>query len=485
MKKIAFYIISIYLSINVNAQNITWGTPIKFEESFSTFFTTISGHYIGNIDGNDIYTCYKRTKEFFPTTTLDLILFKTNKNELISLSELEKKKYNYISIEVLDDKIALFYFEENNEDKYEVKVDFYNPSDLKFDRSVTLFEYKPVDESHRIIKFTKNENNTLFGILTTAINPENKSNSFLVKTFDFQLEEKGETYFEVPLNETSFFKNFILQNDGYSIVSISEYKMKDYEPFIDKMHFIRCREGEAEFIELQEEEIIDLCDFQIFNNIFNQEKLIITERENIRIYDLSFKNSTYSETNSYTLKDGNWIIDKTIKLNNGTYFIALAKMGRERFESKNGPYMLEYFQSFNFLCFNPSINDFIYETSVGRYYSSHESIVIPNEKISRKPIYLQSGNKVTVVYNSTMTYPNEFAEKNGDDLKKIDSDPPKDLNYQKTVIDENGNVENSTLTNSVIEKTGMYSSFCHTNKDETITIVKVWKKDLTIGTIAQ
>ena len=485
MKNFIFIVIGIYLSLNVNAQNITWGTPLKLEESFSTFFTTISGHYIGNINGIDFYTYYQRSKGFFPTKTLDLTLFKANKNEIISVSELEKKKYSYISIEIFYDMIALFYFEENNEGKYVVKVDYYNPTDLTFNKSVTLFEYKPVDESHRIIKFTKNDNNTLFGILTTAINPENKSNSFLVKTFDFQLEEKGETYFEVPLNETSFFKNFILQNDGYSIVSISEYKMIDYKPFINKMHFIRCREGESEFIELQEEEIIDLCDFQIINNIFNQEKLIITERDKIRIYDLSFTNSIYSETNSFTLKDGNWIIDKTFKLNNGNYFIALAKVGRERFESKNGPYMLEYFQSFNFLCYNPSINDLIYETPVGRYYSAYESSVIPYEKINRSPIYVQSSNKVKVIYNSAMNYPMEFAEKNGEDLKKIKSNPPKDLNYQKTVIDENGDVENSTLTNSLIEKTGMYSSFCHINNDETITIVKVWKKDLTIGRIAQ
>jgi hypothetical protein len=486
MKKTLLLLIFILLTINVYSQNINWGKPLTLKHAFYSHFFFQSGHFIGNIDGFDYYTIYNNSKSLLPTTTTDFTIFKAKNNNIVSVKELEKNKYDYITIQIIEDYIALFYVDKSNEYQFEIIVDIFNPKDLQLQKRISLFKYMPINDSQELIQFSKSENNNLFGILTTAINPEDKTASVIVKTFNDQYEEKEETYFIIDLDGENFLKDFILYNDGTALVTLIENTATAYTFNINKIILVQCKDGESAFITFLEENIHHIQDFSVIKTPSNKQKLFLVQENKIHIYDLSFKEEEkYTELNSFSIKKGSWSIDKILLLDNGNLFFSFTNSGRKRFESQNGHYTLKNFQSFNFICFNSELNNLIYQSKVGRYFSVIDRSVIYNERVNWSPLYVQKGNNVIIVYNSEMDYPTNYIKENGDDLTEIESDKTENINYQQTTIEESGHVETKTLSNSKIEKTGIYSSLCHKNDNETISIVKVNKKKLTIGTIPQ
>jgi len=90
---------------------------------------------------------------------------------------------------------------------------------------------------------------------------------------------------------------------------------------------------------------------------------------------------------------------------------------------------------------------------------------------------------VTLLYNSDEEYPEEHTDKNGNDDPSITTSATKTSLLQKTVIDETGFINTTTLTNSSDEDGLFATPFIHVTEDGKILIAKINNKKITIGTI--
>lgn len=481
MKKVFYVLILTIASITLTAQTIQWGPTTKLKVSMSNEFYPKFNMYLGNISGYDYYTSIHRAKTMLYTDKVDFVFIIAKQNEIITSTESTEIHYNFISIQIIDNQIAVFYFEDKNDSEWEIKVDFYNARDFALKKTLTLFKFKPSLVS-KIIKFSVSENMSLFGITTLAINPETNAISFLVKTFDFQFNERSETYFNFKSEGTISFKNFSTNNDGSNYLLISEYKIEDNFSKINKLHLIHCNEGYSNFIEIPMDDMEEPCDYLIVKSNSNKDKLIITEKKSIKTYDLFFKTEDYYELNTHYFKEGNWIIDQTLKLENGNFFISLTNTGTKSFSVQSGVITIKYFKNLQTICLDSDFNQLVYDTKIKRYYSLYDQYAVSRLNIDVKPLYLLDKNSVTLLFNNDAL---KYIDEIDDEKKTVRKQVTLYSNFQKSIIDESGNLFTKILLNSSLENGKLISGFCHANSDNTISIAKVRKKQITFGTIVQ
>lgn len=482
MKKIFYVLILTLSSITLTAQTIQWGPTTKLKVSMSNEFYPKFNMYLGNISGYDYYTSIHRAKTMLYTDKVDFVFIIAKQNEIITSTESTEIHYNYINIQIIDNQIAVFYFDDKNDSEWEIKVDFYNPRDFALKKTLTLFKFKPIGLVSRIINFSVSENKSLFGIMTLVIDPETNAKSFLVKTFDFQFNERSESYFDFQREGTLYFKNFTTNNDGSNYLLISEYKIEDNLSKINKLHLIQCSEGYSNFIEIPMDDMEEPCDYLIVKSNSNKDKLIITEKKSLKTYDLFFKTEDYYELNTHYFKEGNWIIDHTLKLENGNFFISLTNTGSKRFTIQNGVITIKYFKNLQLMCLDSDLNQLVYETRVNRYYSLYDQYAVSKLNIDVKPLYLLDKNSVTLLFNNDAL---KYVDEIDDEKKIVRKQVTLHSNFQKSIIDESGNVFTKILTNSSLENGKLINGFCHANSDNSITIAKVRKKQITFGTLVQ
>lgn len=482
MKKFFLIIVCIVLIFKIDAQDIKWGSTAILEESLTNLMRSKSGLHLGNVEDCDYYAYFQYDNSFYVNFDVHFAFIKVKNNETILFTPYTDKSYNYHSVLLIDNQIAIVYSEKENDKSTAVKVDYYSTVDLKFQKSELLFSYIPSETLHKLTRFTVSENKTRFAIFTLVKHPDTDANSFLIKTYDFQLQEQLETYIELDLEGNNALNLFTLNNDGSGYILYSEYKYNGDINTIHKIKVIKFDKKNEKNIEIQEDHLSNTLDMNIVQLNDYQAKLIISEEQSLKIFDLDFKKEDFSEFITYKLKKGNWEIDKLLKLDNGNHFIAIANKGVKRYTNQNHQSIVFYNKSLKFYCFDKEFNFLTYETTLGRYYNLIENYRSPEGYLTVSPCYIQNNNKITLFYNSDMNYPKKLAEDNGDDNNIISLTESKNCHFQKSTIDENGKITTLTLTNSKTEKGLLNTNFCHLNNNQTVTLVKFYKKNITFGT---
>lgn len=482
MKKYLFINICIVLIFNINAQNVQWGESEKLSLSTYDYAYQVFNKYLGHFNGCDYYTSIHSQKTIFDTDKVDFIFIKTINNKIIKTTESTTTHYNYINIQVINNEIAIFYYDILSKDNCEIKVDFFNLNDFAFIKTKKLFNFKSIKDFYNTIKLSVSEDNSIFEILTEAIDPESSKKIILIKTFDFSLNEKSETKIDLMCEGFYKFKNLTINNDGSCFFSIYEYLIEHSHSKFSKILLINCNGVNSNVIEFKKDGISNITDYIVFKTNTDEDKLIILENTSIKIYNLFFNSATYSAFNEYNLNNGNWIIDQTFRLDNENIFIALSNSERKNFHKNNSNVTIKSYKSINLLCFNSDFNHLVYKTKVNRFYLSYEIFAASYLESDEIPGYFLQNNNITIIYNND---PLRYFDVNDDDKKRISSKITKATNIQKTIIDEYGDVKTTIITDKLFKNLSLIPGFYHPNSDETITLAKKKGKQITFGTITQ
>ncbi|PKP27837.1 MAG: hypothetical protein CVU02_02545, partial [Bacteroidetes bacterium HGW-Bacteroidetes-19] len=190
MKKIFYLLIFALSSITLTAQNVQWGEPEKLSITSNLYVYPVFNKYLGNFDGCDYYTSIHNHITFINNNKVDFIFIKTRNNQIDKITKSTTTHYNYINIQVINNQIAIFYYDIQSKDNCEIKVDFFNLNDFAFIKTKKLFNFKSIKDFNNTIKFSVSEDKSIFGILTEAIDPGSSKKILLIKTFDFSFNEK-------------------------------------------------------------------------------------------------------------------------------------------------------------------------------------------------------------------------------------------------------------------------------------------------------
>jgi hypothetical protein len=483
MKKL-FITLLLFFPFLIFSQTINWGTTTKTLESFSYNWNSKSGTYVGNIEGFDYYVYYRRVNS--PTSLsnkMNMAFVKVKNNQVIQFTEFTKKEYLKINIQIMDNKIAVIYLELSRDSKSEVKIDFFDPNLLTFEKSKSLYSFYGDIDYNSFGKFAVSEDKNTTAIMTFAKMPETKQSGILIKTFDNQYNEKDEIYIQDESKFYCIYDQLIVNNDGSGYVVASNYRIENQDYYLDEIDVIKFNESNYSTIKYKEENLNDEMSATVIQTGKEEAKLVLTKKKILRIIDLDFGSENFSESNFYEFKSGDWMIDKVIKLENGNLFFSLANQGMRIITSSNSRTIVYFNKSFMFYCFDASMNELIYELKSGRYYTVNEGIPSPEGYLTVPTFYYQKDNKVTLLYNSDEEYPEEHTDKNGNDDPSITTSATKTSLLQKTVIDETGFINTTTLTNSSDEDGLFATPFIHVTEDGKILIAKINNKKITIGTI--
>ncbi len=484
MKKL-FFLIYVLLCTNFGfSQSINWGLTTKTLESFSFNWYSKSATYVGNINGFDYYVYYRRAKSpVILSDKINIALVKVKDNQVIQFTEFVKKDYLKINFQIVENKIGVVYLERGLDSTRDVKIDYFDPDLLTIQRTQTLYSYKCYINFNAYAKFAVSEDKKTFAIMTFAIMPDSKTTGLLIKTFDNQYNEKNEIYIEDEHKFYRLYEQLNVNNDGSGYVVISDYVVEKNSYYLDYIEIIKYHDNDYAKVKYEEKNMSDLISSYVIQTGKESAKFVLSTKENLKIFDLDFSGDNVTESNSYALKSGNWMIDKVLKLDNGNLFFSVANRGMEIFSSSNSRTIVYYNKSYHFYCFDATMDNLIYDMKSGRYYSVNEGIQSPDGYLTVPTFYDQKDNNVTMIYNSDEDYPEDHTEKNGEDDRIITTSATETSLLQKTVIDETGFVKTTTLTNSSDEKGIFVTPFIHVTEDGKIMIAKINNKKITFGSI--
>jgi len=486
MKKLFFLTIFLLFVNFGNSQTINWGLTTKTLESFSYNWYSKSGTYIGNINGFDYYVYYRRAKSSINLSDkINVAFVKVKDNQVIQFTEFIQKDYLKINIQVIENKIGIVYLDLGLDINRDVKIDYIDPDLLTIQKTQTLYSYKCNENCNSYAKFAVSEDKKTFAIMTFAIMSDAKNTGLLIKTFNNDYIEKSETYIADEYKTYRLYEQLFVNNDGSGYVVISDYVVGKDNYYLDYIDIIKFNDSDFAKVKYEEENMYDLNSSYMFQTGKENAKLVLSNNKNFKIIDLDFNSENVEESQSYELKPGNWKIDKVIRLENGNLFFSLANQGMEIFLSSNSRTIVYFNKSYHFYCLDASLDNLIYDVKSGRYYSVNEGIQSPEGYLTVPTFYGYKDNNVTLIYNSDEEYPKKHTEKNGDDDRIITTTATETSLLQKTVIDENGNVKTTVLTNSSDENGIFVTPFIHVTDDGKIIIAKINNKKITFGTIAQ
>lgn len=486
MKKIFYLLILVLISTTSIGQVIDWGPTTKLEERISNTLMGVSGKYLGQIDDYDYFTYFVNSNSFGFNNDIQFSFLKVKNNETVLFTPYTEKSYAYFNVLLIENQIAIIYSEKENDQSSAIKIDYYDPDDLKFRNTELLFTYFHTNSFRKESAFCISEDNTFFGIFTSAKNPETNNNSFLIKTFNLKLQEYSETYLILNDDFYNTINCFSINNDGTGFVACSEFNTNEIPYVLKRIKIYKFGTKNDQLIEFQMNSMNQIKDLHIVQIADQKVKMLLIEEENLKIFDLDFENEWFSNDLTFKINQGNWKFDKILKLDNGNYVIAIADKEIETYSDMNNRVSHTLInKDIQFFCFDKDLNNKIYSICLGRYFRLNENYLSPKGNLCVSPLYYQKNNTVTLLYSSKIQLPKQQPLNGLNDYYKWKREKNSPCFYQKSTINENGEIITLTLSDYKTEKGLFNTGFCHLNNEETITISKISNKNITFGTIFQ
>jgi hypothetical protein len=221
MKKL-FLFLSLFFVISLQAQQVSWGTPTKLNETFSASNKLVSGKYLGKINGVDYYTYYSRVLKFLTAEGFQFAFCKVNSNGIQKFSPYTTLNYNFIDITIINDQIAVIYTTGEKKEKRNVKIDFYNPNTFLKSKTVTLFSFHPVDKYEPFSRIVYSEDKSQ---LCMVINGKSESggSTLIIKSYDNKMEELWSENFNYFGDGYPEIGDIVFSNSGKLILHLNIY----------------------------------------------------------------------------------------------------------------------------------------------------------------------------------------------------------------------------------------------------------------------
>lgn len=508
MKKI--YLLLIVLSVfTIQAQNIDWGNSFKLEAPIEYGAGVASGKYVGNINGYDYYVHFERRIMFFPTNFANISFTKVAYNEVVSSTPYLENEIILFDVVITNNEIAVLYTKETEEDDiWQVKIDFYNPSDFNLINTSVLSTYTR-DGGFFFSHFAKSEDGSKYGIVLDCDNGDEDNKKLKLLVLDKNLDIIwNKDYITDKKYEINILKNYI-NNDGRmsvlvyneeGIVKKGEKKdangkriRKDdptYFPCVEKINVISILNDEVSVVNMNKlVEIDSFIDFSI-KHLKNKDYVaIFSTRTKTFGYKFSLDDQTAEqifEENTYT---GIWKINEILTLPNGQNVAVLSNSNNGTITSSYGNRTISiyyyYFMSYRFISFNPETGDVAYNQTLGRNFTWKQNTNSYNNNIFTSTFFSVNGNTISLIYNTNIT--------KKDDKSDETENPSLEMEKTYIIIDPitkiatiyaSGYIETTIINECKGTDPLILPDFIHQNSKNIYQVAKGNKDQITFGSLS-
>ncbi len=507
MKKL--YLLLIVLSIfSLQAQNIDWGTSYKLEAPIDNNFSIASGKYIGNIDGFDYYAHFERRMMFFPTNFANVSFTKVEGNEVVNTTPYIENEIILFDIIITNNEIAVLYTKETDEeDIWQVKIDYFNPSDFKLINTTVLNSYKR-DGGYFFTFFAKSEDGSKYGIVLDCDNEKEDNKKLIFLVLDQKLNLIwNKDYVTDEKYEISIFKSYINNEGRISLIIFNEEGIvkkgqnkdangkrirKDdpvHFPFLQKINVISILNDEVNVVNINK-----LIDFGSFvelkiKHLKNKDYIAIFSTKTKTFgYKFTLSDQTAEqifEENTYL---GTWKINEIFILQNGQCVTVLSNSNDGPFYYTSGnrtiAFYYYWFMSYRFISFNPETGDVAYNQTLGRNFTWRQNSNSYLNNIYTSTYLSVNENTLSLIYNTNLTKNDDQSDETENptlEIEKIYSiiDPI----TKRATIDANGNIETTIINECKGTDPLILPDFIYQKSKNLYQIAKGNKDYITFGTL--
>lgn len=474
MKKI-FILFILIVPISTVCQNIEWKLPQPIKVSLTENFSTVSGRILGEIGDYQYGIVVQEDFNLRKKRTYEFSILKIKNNAVESSSSFSRKKYEIISIEIFKEKIGVIYITSSNRVSQSIKIDYYDPLTFKFVSSEELYSFPTPKNIQGLKQIVFSKDKSKMVILTYAHDPKKGEDYNLFKVLDNQLNIITEYRLKVDFSKFRLTGRLCVFNDNsvlqsYTVVTNSVIEQNEFYRFSENGEDLIIYEGELKMNGM-DNLYVDLGS--------NQYSVFLVERNKLCIFNLNFNTLEATETFNIGFFSGSWKMDMIMTLENGNYVVAVANRLKNRIKTKDTQYYIHNCQSIEILCFNPTCDDFIYQTRIFRRYYVYEGNPSPYGYITLSPFYFTQNNMVHVLYNTDPRY----VDNGQPDLNLYTKNSSPNANLELVTIDDIGEIKKQIIANSVNEKMNFATSFFYEDKNGKINLAKFKLKKIAFGTI--
>ncbi len=483
MKRIII-LICILINISISAQNINWGTPYRTEENFYSSTKLAAGKYLGEIAGFNYYVVYSPyAKTFGFSYFMKLIFIAESQNNVSKVSKYSELAYHLLDIKIINNMIAVFYIEDTSTPEKSIKIDYYSSQTFIKQSSKTLFNYRI--QENQLSGFNTmltSEDKSKFGFITYCYN--DGTPSLLFSVYDNQLSKLYTQDYIINDEGFNSFSNAILTNNGDIILNFVNYQSKNYEK-VTGFQLIQVNSDQISELNMETGLPIKYCSSSWIEKENNRYVFVYTTENGITGNVVSFKNDDITQLFTQNYYDGNWIIEKLIKMENGNIVAVVANKTHTIIHNQKAPDVHAYtYKNYSFDCFDPESSNLLYHSYLGRKFQWGFLIPERDPFLTMPLSVFAKGNDIYAIYNTDRKTKEEINPETESKRSRSFSYHPTIKSITKmAIIDESGKVKTNLLFEYREAKGQCATSFTYLDKDGSFKISKIFRKYITFGTI--
>lgn len=489
MKKLLFIILSLFLATTLHAQLASWGTPMKIEERFHAPNQSVSGKFLGTINGADYYTYYSRRPVFVKLEDTRFVFVEVKGTKITKFTPYSEGKYDYLDVAATESQLCVTYVTGEKKAKRNIKIDYFNPSTLKKAQTVTLFSFDPIGKDDPYIEIVRSDNNEYIGVIANGKHPETGAGTIIMKCYNNKYEEVWTSYYDYKGSAYPEIGDICISNEGKVLIHFLLYD-SDKKKNLKSFYFTQISDDQINEVGYPIDYKIDLIEYKLGEYKENQFLFIFTEESNISALKIDFLEESTSKLFTHQTYEGNWRIDKIADLKNGNFTVAIQNrdllvVTRRGANNTIETSYLYWNRSFLFIGINGETDEKTFAKNLGRDYSVTLGFPSSELNISIEPYYFVKEGDLHVVYNTFLNTKDNVSKKS-EKPNYISVSLPK-FNFKivtkMAVISENGNLNVKTVFNAKTDKGLFLSKFSHLDENNNLIIAKGRKKELTIGKV--
>lgn len=402
MKKITFFYLFLLLSLFVNAQEISWSTPIKTNNAKEVV------EYIGSTSENNYFISYNLKVNMF-YEKLETYFIKTNSNnELIGKSErVIFEETEIVKAFIKDDKINLL-IKQYEKGSYVVELVVFDANTLKEKENESKILINiGVEKSDKVtVYYAESKDKSKYCLNYLAVDKKTSKGYLQMNVFDYDNTPLWTSKFDNDFDGTLNIHDFHIENSGevylYASNKIPVAKgIYDYKLVVIKNDESGGKESE---FSIASDQNISSMSFHVIdsNTIF-----LATLKDNeINTYKLDIEKEDIISTYKFKVYDGeedsfNWTLSKFYQLENENLVLPIENKKSMRY-SGSGVSSYSFTNSeITFVILDPQDNQVISKTYISRCMNFSTSKDLSHGYFET-PYYFTNGSDFYAIYNNNI-----------------------------------------------------------------------------------
>ena len=402
MKKITFFYLFLLLSLFLNAQDISWSTPIKTNNAKEVV------EYLGSVNDNNYFISFSNNANMF-SSSLEVYFFKTNsKNELAETSEVVVfDDTEVLKAFIKDDRINLL-VKEYEKKSYIVENIVFDIKTLKESKgeSKVLVQFEIEKSDKVIIYYAESKDKSKYCLNYLAIDKKTSKGYLQMNVFEYDNTLLWTNKFDNDFEGTLNIHDFHIENSG-EVYLYASNKIPVANGIYDyKLVVIKNDDSGGKEFEFNADldKSISSMSFHVIdsNTIF----LATLQDNDINTYKLDIEKEDIISTYKFKVYDGeedsfNWTLSKFYQLENGNLVLPIENKKSMRYIAGSASSYSYTNSEITFVVLSPEDNQVLTKTYISRCmnFSTNKDL---SHGYFETPYYFTNESDFYAIYNNNI-----------------------------------------------------------------------------------